>query len=295
MEGEGGGCGWRGEAARRRPAAGPLRPKPHPAPRPKPPNAPHPRPSVPRLTPSLRLASAPAMSSASTQGARPLEAARCNAVLFCCGGAAAGHTHAVERRRQAGRWCLKAAGEARRGLGGGWRGGAHVVCGLKVGTLGDEELEAVDLACSHRTHKGRPAVLCGGATAAPHAVSVGGEGGAAGAAGGDGGGREAEEVGRGWRGGAHVVCGLEIGTLGDEVLETVKASVVHWCRRIHKGRPAVLCGGATAAPHAVSVGGEGGAAGAAGGEGGGRGAEEGGTRPAGRRSRCLWPRDWHPW
>ena len=214
VEGEGGGCGWRGEAARRRPAAGPLRPKPHPAPRPKPPNAPHPRPSVPRLTPSLRLASAPAMSSASTQGARPLEAARCNAVLFCCGGAAAGHTHAVERRRQAGRWCLKAAGEARRGLGGGWRGGAHVVCGLKVGTLGDEELEAVDLACSHRTHKGRPAVLCGGATAAPHAVSVGGEGGAAGAAGG---------------------------------------------------------------------------------EGGGRGAEEGGTRPAGRRSRCLWPRDWHPW
>ena len=118
VEGEGGGCGWRGEAARRRPAAGPLRPKPHPAPRPKPPNAPHPRPSVPRLTPSLRLASAPAMSSASTQGARPLEAARCNAVLFCCGGAAAGHTHAVGAAAAGGQVVSEGGGRGAEGAGG---------------------------------------------------------------------------------------------------------------------------------------------------------------------------------
>ena len=50
--------------------AGPL-PQPHPAPHPDPPRLP-PRPSAPSLTLSLRLASAPALSSDSTQGAWPL-------------------------------------------------------------------------------------------------------------------------------------------------------------------------------------------------------------------------------
>eukprot|EP00964_Phaeocystis_antarctica_P006538 scaffold3542_cov54-Phaeocystis_antarctica.AAC.1 len=46
-----------------------------------------------------------------------------------------------------------------------------------------------------------------------------------------------------------------------------------------------FCGGAAAAPHAVSGGGKGGAAGAAGGEGGARGAEGGpGAALAGRRT-----------
>ena len=86
---------------------------------------------------------------------------------------------------------------------------------------------------------------CGGAAAAPHAVSDGGEGVAAGATGGEGGGRGAERAGGGWRGGAHLVCGIHVGALGDEVLEAVELAVDS---RLHEGRPAVLRrrgGGAT--------------------------------------------------
>ena len=60
---------------------------------------------------------------------------------------------------------------------------------------------------------------CGGAAAAPHAVSGGGEGGAAGAAGGEGGGRGAEGAEGGWRGGAHLVCGLKVHPLRHEALD----------------------------------------------------------------------------
>jgi hypothetical protein len=91
----------------------------------------------------------------------------CSAVrLYCRDAAAAAHTR-VERRRRAGGWCLEAEGEGPRGLGGGWRGGAHVVCGVKLGTLGDEVLEAVEVAVVSRPHEGRPAELRrrgGGAT-----------------------------------------------------------------------------------------------------------------------------------
>ena len=59
---------------------------------------------------------------------------------------------------------------------------------------------------------------CGGAAAAPHAVSGGGEGGAAGAAGGEGGGRGAEGAGGGWRGGAHLF-GLKVHPLRHEARE----------------------------------------------------------------------------
>eukprot|EP00964_Phaeocystis_antarctica_P110829 scaffold75167_cov56-Phaeocystis_antarctica.AAC.2 len=62
---------------------------------------------------------------------------------------------------------------------------------------------------------------------------------------------------------AHVVPDIHVDTLGGEVLEAVELAL---SSRIHEGR-------AAAAPHAVSGGGEGGAAGAAGGEGGGRGAD----------------------
>ena len=61
---------------------------------------------------------------------------------------------------------------------------------------------------------------CGGAAAAPHAVSGGGEGGAAqGAASGEGGGRGAEGAGGGSRGVAHAVCGLKVHPLLHEALE----------------------------------------------------------------------------
>ena len=86
---------------------------------------------------------------------------------------------------------------------------------------------------------------CGGAAAARHAVSGGGEGGAAGAADGEGGGRGAEVVGGGWLGGAHCGCGLKVGALGDEVLE---ADELAFASRPHEGRHAVLRrrgGGAT--------------------------------------------------
>ena len=84
-------AGRRGEAARRLRRAPPPHPRPAPSPRPHP-RLP-PRPSAPSLTLSLRLASAPALSSDSTQEARPRAAARCSAVyLFCRDAAAAPHT-----------------------------------------------------------------------------------------------------------------------------------------------------------------------------------------------------------
>ena len=61
---------------------------------------------------------------------------------------------------------------------------------------------------------------CGGAAAAPHAVSGGGEGGAAGVAGGEGGGRGAEGAGGGWRGGAHRGCGVHVNPLLHEAGES---------------------------------------------------------------------------
>jgi hypothetical protein len=71
------------------------------------------------------------------------------------------------RAGQRGRRAARAEGEGRRGLGGGRRGGAHLGCGLKVGALGDEVLEAVELAVPSRPHEGRATVLRrrgGGAT-----------------------------------------------------------------------------------------------------------------------------------
>ena len=116
----GSGRGAAGGAEGRRGAyAGPLLPtSPTPAPRPQAPSRLPPRPSAPSRTLSLRRASAPALSSASTQGAWPLQAAMCSAVLlFCRDAAAAAHTR-VKRRRQAGGWWLEAEGERPRGLGG---------------------------------------------------------------------------------------------------------------------------------------------------------------------------------
>ena len=112
-------------------------------------------------------------------------------------------------------------GQGAEGAGGGnGRGGAHLVCGLKVGTLGDEVLEAVELASISRQHEGRPAVLRrrgGGATRGERRRRGAG---AAGAAGGEGGGRGAEgPVGGGWRGGAHLAFGLEVHPLLHEALE----------------------------------------------------------------------------
>ena len=78
---------------------------------------------------------------------------------------------------------------------------------------------------------------CAGAAAAPHAVSGGGEGGAARAAGGEGEGRGVKGAGGGWRGGAHIVFGLKVGALGDEVVEAVELAVPS---RRHEGRESVL-------------------------------------------------------
>ena len=73
-----------------------------------------------------------------------------------------------------------------------------------------------------------------------HAVVVGGDRrgcGAAGVAGGEGGGRGAKGAGGGWPGGAHVVCGLKLGALGDEVLEAAELASDS---RLHQGRNAPL-------------------------------------------------------
>ena len=78
---------------------------------------------------------------------------------------------------------------------------------------------------------------CGGAAAAPHAVSGDGEGGAAGAAGGEGGGRGGGELGGwgadAWRGGAHLVFGLKVHPLRHEAREGGEVAIP---RRLDKSR-----------------------------------------------------------
>ena len=64
--------------------------------------------------------------------------------------------YASERKSD---WSVSSYSPRAWGAGGGWRGGAHVVCGLKIGALGDEVLEAVELAEDNRMHEGRDAVL----------------------------------------------------------------------------------------------------------------------------------------
>ena len=75
--------------------------------------------------------------------------------------------------------------------------------------------------------------FCGSAAAAPHAVSDGGEGGAAGAAGGEGGGR-VQGAGGGWRGGAHLVCGIHVHPLLYEAGEGFEVLTCATRRRVAK-------------------------------------------------------------
>ena len=108
-----------GAEGRRGAYAGPLPPKPHPRhPRPQAPLSLPPRPSAPSRTLSLRRASAPALSSASTQGASPAKAAMCSAVLLICrDAAAAAHTRVSGGGgRAGGAWRRRARGGG--GLGG---------------------------------------------------------------------------------------------------------------------------------------------------------------------------------
>ena len=176
------------------------------------------------------------------------------------------------------------------------RAAAHIVLGIHVGALGDEVLEAVELALLSHPHEGRAAILRRRGGGANSAVSGGSEGGAAGAAGGEGGGRG----GRGLRAAGWAA-------LAPSAAFTLAPLAVRCSRQSRLPRIVVymravmpFCGGAAAAPHAVS-GGEGGAAGAARAvraEGEGPG---GWGRLAGRRSPCLcpapphWPQGWRPW
>ena len=106
-----------------------------------------------------------------------------------------GRTHAGGRAAAGGQVVSEAEGEGRRGLGGRragrrsrclwrqawhpWRRGARgsracrgsrvhegraaaLVCGVKLGTLGDEELKAVELAFFSRAHEGRLVAVASG-------------------------------------------------------------------------------------------------------------------------------------
>ena len=87
-----------------------------------------------------------------------------------------GATRGERWRRGAGQQGRRAATVEGEGAGGGWWGGAYLVCGLKLSAVGDEVLEAAELAvvvlaapqdAISREHEGRPAVLRrrgGGAT-----------------------------------------------------------------------------------------------------------------------------------
>ena len=78
-------------------------------------------------------------------------------------------------------------GEGVQGVRAGRQGGAHLVRGLKVDTLGDEVLEAVELAFGSRMHEGRVAALRrhGGHTRSAAAVRARGS-------------RDGGRRGRGW-------------------------------------------------------------------------------------------------
>jgi hypothetical protein len=266
----------RGEAARRLCRAPP--PTPAPALRPDPPPRRPPRPSAPSLTLSLRLASAPALSSDSTQGAWPLQAAQCSAVcLDCQDAAAAPHTHAGERRRagRAGGGCL------RRMRPPSPHPAPHPP--PQPGLHARRAAEGRQPAAGRR--RGAAAEGRSGASGAPPAR------GAAGAA--------ARSLPRAppnppqhpspprrSRAAAHIALGIRVGALGDEVLEAAELAVAS---RLHEGRVAVLRrrgGGATRGQRRRRGAGHRGRRAA---RAEGEGAEGAGGRLAGRRSRCLWP------
>ena len=141
-----------------------------------------------------------------------------------------------------------------RGLGGRWRGGAHVICGLKVGALGGEELEAVKLAVARHQHEGCAAALRrrgGGGTRAERrrrGVGVSRGGGRRG--------RRARGAGCCWgaAGGAALTSSV---ASRSAPLATRSSSQLRLPKRAACMR-AVLpsCGGAVAVAHAVSCGGE---------------------------------------
>ena len=131
---------------------------------------------------------------------------------------AAAAPHAVSGGGEGG----AAGGGGRRGAegaGGGWRGGAHIVFGLKVGALGDEVVEAVELAVPSRRHEGRESVLRKARRRRHTRSAAAARAGQQGAAGGEGGGRGAEGAGGGWRGSAHAICGIHVHPRSHEALE----------------------------------------------------------------------------
>ena len=318
----------RGLRAARRGGALPAQgPSPHPHTHPAPSPLPHHSAIfAPSLTWSLRLASAPASSSDSKQGAWLRAAAMCSAVLLVCRDAA--HTHAGEQ--PAGGWrvpveadatpqptprppppqprsppCRRAceprgrpragsrqqgrqrgaAVEGRNGASGAspargqwgsgaqpppahsltphpWpprrsRAAAHMgALGIQADALGDEAVDAAEVAVGSRPYEGRPAVL----RRRQRAVSGGGEGRAQQGGGrGDSGGRGADG---GWEraGGAALTLSLASRLtplsmscsrlLSLPSLAAFSRAVMPW-----------TCRGAEAAPHAVSGSGKGGAAG----------------------------------
>ena len=100
---------------------------------------------------------APLAMRRSRQSSLPLRAAYMRAVLPACGGAAtAAHAISAGGKRAGGGSTGMADGEGGvcgrgyRGVGGGWRGGAHLICGVHVGALGNEALEAIELAVNGR-------------------------------------------------------------------------------------------------------------------------------------------------
>ena len=197
-----------------------------------------------------------------------------------------GRTHAGGAAAAGGQVVSEGEGRgAEGGWGAGWRGGAHLVCGVKLGTLGDEVLEAVELAKASRAQEGRRAVLRrrgGGATRGERRRRGAGQQGRRAA--------RAEGEGRRGLGGAAGGAALTLSvafTLAPLVTRSSRKSSLP-AARMRAVMP--RCGGAAVGPHAVSGGGEardsscGGRRARAEGE-GWRGM---GGRRAGRRSRRLW-------
>ena len=106
----------------------------------------------------------------------------------------------------------------------------HLVCGLKAGALGGEELDDVELAVASRPYEGRLAILRRrGATRGERwRRGAGQQGRRAARAEGE---RRRGLGGGGWRGGADVVCGLELNPLLHEALEGGEVALL---RRLEK-------------------------------------------------------------
>ena len=104
------------------------------------------------LTTSVASRLAPLAMRNLRQSSSPLLAAFMRAVMPSYGGAAV-TPNAVSGGGEGGQQAARTVGEGRKGVGGGWRGGAHLECCIHVHPLLHEAGEGGEVALTRRIEK----------------------------------------------------------------------------------------------------------------------------------------------